>query len=413
VLRLRREDAVYEAGDFPDLETVAEIARLLAAAAEIELAAEAEMILAKTAWARGLGELAAEHGDQALALVADAAPSPAKARVLVERARLSMLGYQHDRTRALLAEGLPLTERFGLDRLRASALITLGTMPGGQRERATLEAGIELAVELGDIQQIQRGYNNLGELLLHTGELQAAIEAWEAAERSTRRAGGALVRWLMAQKGVMRYFTGDWAQSLEVLEQFFAFPGSHYMETIARATRGWIWYARGDTAGAAAEMDGALARARETGDPQALAQSLHATLFFIEEGQPERAEQMLDEFAATGYVDWFVALDAALARASLGRGEELAEQRPRLSKPWQPVLDALAGDDFAAAADGYAALGLRSYEAWARLVAARRLTGAGDVRAAAVQAERARAFYSGVSASRYAREADELLRASA
>jgi class 3 adenylate cyclase len=412
VVRLRREDAVYEAGDFPDLDRVAEIARSLAAVGQVELAAEGEMLLAKTAWARGLGELAAEHGDHALALVRDLVPSPGKARVLVERARLLMLGYQHDRARALLAEGLPLTERFGLERLRSSALITLGTMPGGKRERPTLEAGIELAERLGDIQQIQRGYNNLGELLLSTGEVRAASDAWEQAERSTRRAGGALVRWLLAQKGVMGYFTGEWEEALEMLERFFAFSGSHYQETIARVTRGGIWHARGESA-AAAEIERGIARSRETADPQAFGQALGATLYLIENGERERADQMLEEFAETGYVDWFLALEAALARASLGRGAELLEQRPRLAAPWHPILDALADGDFAAAADGYAALGLRTHEAWTRLEAARRLAGAGDARAAAEQAERARAFYRGVSAGRYVREADELLRASA
>jgi predicted ATPase/class 3 adenylate cyclase len=409
MIALRREDAVYEAGDFPDLERVAEIAAALAAAEQIELAAESEMLLAKTAWARGQGDLAAEHGDRALALVADADPSPTKAQILVERARLAMLGYQHDRSRALLREGLPLTEEFGLDRLRASALITLGTMPS-EHARETLERGIALAEQLHDVQQTQRGYNNLAELNLRSGDVGRALEAWEAAERSTRRSGARdLLRWLQCQQGTMYYFIGNWDRSLGLLEAFFADPTPHYMETLALATRAMMRYSRGDRTSAEADIERAIALARGIGDPQALATALHSSLFYVKEGRAERASALLDEYDAIGYVDWFLALDAAVVRALIGREKELRDQKSRIAEAWHPVLDALADLDFASAADAYAALGLASFEGTCRLEAAGRLAAAGDAAAAGGQARRALAFYRSVRASRYAGDAEALL----
>ncbi|TML57428.1 MAG: adenylyl cyclase, partial [Actinobacteria bacterium] len=87
IVSLSREHAFYEHGEFPDLDVLDTLGTALATSGHGELAAQAEMLAAKTAWAIGKGNVAEQHGDRALALMADAPSSPAKAMVLVERAR--------------------------------------------------------------------------------------------------------------------------------------------------------------------------------------------------------------------------------------------------------------------------------------------------------------------------------------
>lgn len=418
LVALRREHAVYEYGEFSGLTALDSLAMALAAAGRTEPAAEAEMMVAKTAWAIGRGDLVEQHGDRALELMRDAPASPTKAMILIERARLLMLAYQYDRSRVLLEEGLPMAETFGLDRLRASGLVTLGTPPG--TDLGVIKSGIEIALRTNDVQQIQRGYNNLAEALWIGGDLQGALDSYEAARRSTHRLGGrGLLRWLDAQQGFAFHCVGEWDRALELIDRFLAESdagATHYQDQLARLLRARMRYARGDLDGALEDVELGEAAARQAGDPQALA-SLE--LFFpllIGEGRIEEANNLLDELYAVVYADNFrYALDGALAMADLGRGEALraAVDRSPLGRPWRLVVDALVQGDYVTAADRYADLGARVYEAHARLGAARRLLDLGDHSAAAEQLNRALAFYRSVGATRYLREGEALLRASA
>ena len=80
---------------------------------------------------------------------------------------------------------------------------------------------------------------------------------------------------------------------------------------------------------------------------------------------------------------------------------------------WQEAGSAVAAGDFAGAATSYANLGVPPYEARARLRAASDLVVAGRRREADEQLARALAFYRSVSATRYIREAEALLAATA
>src|SRR6266851_2197360 len=252
IVLLRREHAFYEQGEFPDLDVLDAVGDTLATSGRSELAAEAAMLAAKTAWATGKGNVAEHHGDRALELMADAPASPAKAMVLVERARLLMLAYQHDRSRVLLDEGLPMAEQFGLDRLRASGLVTLGTMP--DTDLAVIKLGIEIALRMDDVQQIQRGYNNLAERMWADGDLKGARESYEAGRRSTHRLGGhALLRWLDAQQAWAFHCVGEWDRALALLDGFLAESDAgalHYQDQLARLLRAQMRYGRGDVDGA-------------------------------------------------------------------------------------------------------------------------------------------------------------------
>jgi hypothetical protein len=116
------------------------------------------------------------------------------------------------------------------------------------------------------------------------------------------------------------------------------------------------------------------------------------------------------------YADNFnYALDGALAMADLGREEALraALVGSSLGKPWRLAVDALVQVDYVTAADRYADVGARTYEAHARFRAAERLLGAGHQAAATEQLRRALAFYRSVGATHYIRVGEALLPASA
>ena len=418
VVALRREHAVYDYGEFSDLAALDSLAKALAAAGMTELAAEAEMIVAKTAWGMGKGDVVEQHGDRALDLMQAAPASSTKAMVLIERARLLMLAYQYGRSTVLLDEGLPMAEEFGLDRLRASGLVTLGTMPGS--DLAVIKSGIDIALRTNDVQQIQRGYNNLAEGMWIGGDLQGSLDSYEAARRSTQRLGGhGLLRWLDAQQSFAFHGVGEWDRASALLDGFLAESDAgapHYQDQLARQIRARMRYARDDVDGAFEEAELGAAAARQAADPQALASLELSFPLLIGEGRIEEANDLLDELYAAVYADNFnYALDGALAMADLGREEALraAADRSHLGKAWRLVVDALVEGDYVTAADRYADVGARTYEADARFRAAKRLLDSGDHTAAAEQLRRALAFYRSVGATRYLREGEGLLRASA
>src|SRR2546430_10751499 len=77
LVALRREHAVYEYGEFAELDMLEALAEALAVAGRTEQAAEAEMIAAKTAWAMGRGSEAGQHGERALRAQRGSAAVPA------------------------------------------------------------------------------------------------------------------------------------------------------------------------------------------------------------------------------------------------------------------------------------------------------------------------------------------------
>jgi class 3 adenylate cyclase len=412
---LRRAHVRYDASRGVDIAEVAAARDRFAAARRFESAAEAEMVLAKCAHASGQGALAHEHAGRALDLVQESPPSPAKAAVLVEQARLAMLAADYDRAQELGMEGLAMAEALGLDRLRASALITLGTQVSGSRLEL-LERGLALALELNDVQQIQRGYNNVGEARLRLGEVAAVATLYEEQRRTTDRLGVVLI-WQDAAEANYYYAVGNWSRAETLANSFLAaVEGStHYQEPMVRYVRAHIRYARGDIDGAFEDAELGTAAARSAADPQAIAVlPMHATLL-VDERRTEAASTLLDEVLGSGFVDYYFALDFGLAMAVLGRGDELAArlEHADFGRGWQDAGHALAAGDFAGAAASFAELGLATYEAYARLRAAAGLVAAGRRREADEHLGRAVAFYQSVGATRYVREGEALLAASA
>jgi hypothetical protein len=223
--------------------------------------------------------------------------------------------------------------------------------------------------------------------------------------------------WQDASEASYYYSVGNWSRAETLATSFLAaVQGStHYQEPIVRFVRAHIRYARGDVAGAFDDAELGTAAAHSAADPQAIAVStMHATLL-VHEGRIEAASTLLDEVLSAGFSDYYLALDFALNMAALGRGEELAARLggADFGDGWLNACRALAVGDLAGAADSYAELGLATYEAYARLRAAEGFVAVGRRSDADEQLGRALAFYRSVGATRYVREGEALLAASA
>jgi class 3 adenylate cyclase/tetratricopeptide (TPR) repeat protein len=169
-LVLRREQANFDGGLDDDPSELEQLSARFLAAGETGHAAEAAIALSRMTWMRGEGSASAAHRERALELVLAEGPSRTKAYVLTEASRQLMLAFEWDRARAIGREALALAESLGLDRFRASVLITMGTAGAGASE---IEQGLAIAKQVNDSDQITRGYNNLGEALIDVGDVAA------------------------------------------------------------------------------------------------------------------------------------------------------------------------------------------------------------------------------------------------
>jgi tetratricopeptide (TPR) repeat protein len=250
--------------------------------------------------------------------------------------------------------------------------------------------------------------------------MQRWVEARDAAAR-------------FGQVGYARFFSGqsdyalilgDWDRALAASDAFLGGVGSrpaHYLDPMCYLTRAVIRLGRGDTAGA--ELD--AARGLETSDvaldPQnrafAVAMGAHVV---VETGNIVRAEPLFDEFLAIlrthdgrlgfGTVTLHVIAWTAVA---LRREHDLTDAIIDLDNPWALASRCFASGDAAAAAEVLGRMGARTEEAYDRLWLARRLAEQGRRSEADQQLRRALAFFREVKATRYTREGEALLAASA
>ena len=413
LLVLRRRQAVYEGGLDDDPSEIEPLPARFLAEGDTRHAAEALIFLCRITWSRGDGLRSAAHRERALALVQAEGPSPTKAYVLTEGSRQLMLAFEWDRARSIGREALALAESLGLDRLRASILITMGGAGGTARE---VEQGLEIAKQVTDIQQMTRGYNNLADVLIDDGQVLEVGPLYEAARINAERFGQTLsLRWLNAQEGEYCYYIGDWDAATRLLDGYLADVDNgsrHYMEFVARSARAQIRYARGDTAGALEDSERSIAAARAAQDPQALVVLIAQARLLIAEGRRDEALRLAEETLQTGFAPYWVAYHAAWVAQDLGV-DSVSLSLPELKEPWRSMVKALLEGDLLDAAGRLADLGLRTDEAHTRLRAAREFVTAGNRSQADEQLGRALAFFRSVGASRYVREGEALLAASA
>jgi class 3 adenylate cyclase/tetratricopeptide (TPR) repeat protein len=398
-----------------------EAAKVIFTAGDATAAASAEIACAQACFQGGFRDAADEHSQRALALLEGEPLSEVKVEAFAERARLLMLSSAYTEAAELATAGLGLAERIGAERPQASLLITRGTSVGG---RADVERGLEIADRQKDLLQLSRGFNNLAELVIGNGDLEAAFGVYARGRREFEQLGLTThLLWLDVQEASITVLTDAWDRALELIEPVLSrldAGSTHYLEGGARGIRARIRYARGDTSGGLADAERGLAADRSAKDPQALVPALGSFAGLLaREGRRDEARSLLDEALAVcrevPVLYYSLAPNLLLAVLDVGRQPEFFEVfEPQARRdPWTTASVTAWRGDLVDAAEILARHGARFLEADVRVRAAAQLRADGDTATADEQLARALAFFRTVGAAQRIREAEALLPASA
>jgi tetratricopeptide (TPR) repeat protein len=387
-------------------------------------AAHTEMVLGEYRYLRGERMAGDEHFRVAESLV-DALPeSQEKVTVLANISRFLMLGDEHDRAITLGRQALAMAEKLDLDVLRAHALNNIGVarvQQGDEGGLADLDASREIARSLS-APEYTRACGNLASVLLSLGHLERAAELHEEALQIAKEVGlHEPIRWLSMERAFDLYYAGRWDDAHRIvdslIEEFEQSP--FWIESSTRVCRARLTLAAGALDQARSDVELLLARAgREMqilGTALGFAARFHAELGDASRGR-ELTDELLDQWRATGFAgmteDWIIELWFACWKA--GAEDQLAEALDAVTTtPWDRAAAALVSRDFASAAEIIGGLGARSVEALIRLWAAEWLVEQRRRAEADRELERSLAFWRSVGATRYVRQGEALLAASA
>ena len=390
----------------------------LLAAGQPLAAAEAEMLLGELAFLHGRGDRRAVHLDRALALVADAPPSPSKAAVLRGAMMHLVVASRSAEARTVGGEVLAMARGLDLRDLEADALGAIGTArveAGDAGGLADLDAAIASFDELGTPGGIV-WHLNLAWAAAALGDLPRCFVALAAAASRAERFGS--LRWrrtIELQRVAERYWSGRWEEAVGIVDALLAGDERHYLEWECRLWRGRIRLARGRLTDALEDAEAALALATEAGDQQ----DLDPTRTFLARvllggGRLEAARAATDELLAGlggGVLGPEVGIDLGVVLAGLGEQGARLDAIPLPPSPWLEAARAFVAGDPLRAAGVYAGIGSRPDEAAARLAAARRLAATGRATQAEAELAAARVFFASVGATALLAEAAEVERA--
>lgn len=396
----------------------------LLAAGNRARAAEAEARLGELWWLKGDRDRAFAHLGRARELVGDEPASAAKAYVLSELARSRMLADEFDAQ--IAQEALELAEQLGLGEVRAHVLITAGTgraVAGDPLGKADIQRGLEIALAGNFLTAAVRGYTNLSTARRVDGDLPEALRLALEADKVAQRLGTkATMRWTRGNLVSLWFELGNWDKCAPAADEFLAESaalGPHYNDTGVRCCRSWIRLARGDTEAALTDQRDSLISGRQAKDPQALFPALAGSAYVLAlAGQADEAQPILSELAGASAVDLGSldesSADCVLAAEILGRRDEVRRWlSTRRDSPWYVAARVLADQEFMAAAEAFDSMGAARLAALARLRAAEELLRTGRQAEADEQLRHALSFFRSVGATRFIRQAEALLAASA
>jgi class 3 adenylate cyclase/tetratricopeptide (TPR) repeat protein len=404
-------------------ERLTEAASALLAGGRQDLSGEALALAAEAAWHRGQSNEVRLHLDRALELVEPLRPSRSKAWILSQASRYAMLAGRPAEAIPLGRAALEMATLLDLPDVRVHALNNVGVSRVYRGELdglADLEAGIALGSEINS-PEVARSIHNLSTLKFLTGDLEGAIELVQQAIGWAARFGNVpLLRFARAQRPGLLYRVGRWDEAISAAQAFLdEDTGAAYAETSALEIRALIRSARSEHEDAEEDVARALATARSAGDPQTLYPALAiSTVVAAAAGHSEQAKPFALELLASEAPDFPYGGPGEVVAVLIDLvGPEYVRRRiltsARLSTPWAEGAGALFDGDLERAAEIYERAGAATDVAFVRLRLARRLIEEGRRAEADVHLQQALAFYRSVGASRYVREGEELLAATA
>jgi class 3 adenylate cyclase/tetratricopeptide (TPR) repeat protein len=389
---------------------------------DLELAAQAMMMLGSIHWSRGEHDLALEESERAVALTEDFEASPVKARAQAGHGRLLCLEGNDEEGLDLARSALGVAEELGIDEVASHALNTIGmarALGGDEEGLVDLERSVELALRTNSPDLIHKAYNNRANILWTFGRLHDASEQLRLGRAAAERFGDFLgLRWLDGEDIFDLEVRGEWEAALVRADAFIAEAERSpiYLEGPVRVLRLRMRLGRGDLAGALDDSERALAHARAVKDPQVLQPALVArTRALLASGRREDADRTLDELMGMKprIGDWWLR-ELALVLVQLYRAEEYldasAEGRPT---PWFHAGVATAAGRFDEAARIYEEIGALADEAGVRMAWADAAAAEGRRDEIEAILQPALAFYRRAGVTEYVLRGEELLAASA
>ncbi len=378
----------------------------LLASGDRELAAEAEAMASSLTLSSEKARARMEH---ALGLLRDRPPSRAKAFVLT---RLAYRAASVDDAvwEQYAQEALEMSEALGLEDSRSYVLLTIGTArgtAGDPRAAEVLEQAVTVADAINSPWSVTARIN-LAAQHQAGGELQRCFEVQGEARRDAERFGlREAIRHLRSELVWEYYWRGRWDECRReadgVLAEIEASSPHPVSEIASRYVRAHIRVARDDVAGALSDTEQAVEVAREMPlwGAVAGASAGHARVL-LAAGRLGDADRVVTEVLELGLnpVVWVVP-DLAVALVDLGRGDELSAAVAR-STIWFDAAKAFTAGDYVRAANLFAEIGSVPDEADARLRSG-----------IESEVQGALEFYRSVGATRYIREGEALLAASA
>jgi class 3 adenylate cyclase/tetratricopeptide (TPR) repeat protein len=398
----------------------------LVAAGDRESAAEAAVLLFELAWKRDDPEPGFAHLMRAAELVRDLGPSRSKAYVLSSLARYHTFQGPETEAVRLGREALAIAEELGLEDIRAHSLNYIGTarVSGGDLAGLNdLERSIDIARAIGTPFSLS-AYNNLAGVLYGLGQVGRALEMYAEGLQEARRFGIAreVENFEAAVSGSL-WVSGRWDELLRHLDAAIEMGGGSTEAMQALFVRALIRGARDDAEGALEDATTALQLARSRSSlpcPVLLFALVWYARTLLSVGRADEARTLADELtrllaAAPPTLEWGDAwIDLAVVLPALDRTAALIDALGRAqATAWVDAAYAYASGDFVHAAETYATVGSPHDEALARLRAAQALIDDGRRAEADEQLQRALTFYRSVGATRYIREGEALLAASA
>jgi tetratricopeptide (TPR) repeat protein len=408
------------------LEPLVEARDSLLAEGNSDRAAEAEMLLALALYSREEAGRALEHAARATELVHAAEPSRAKAFVLANQARLLAATGGEEEAISIGREALALAEELALYDLWANALNTIGMARVGLDDFGgleDLEGSLRLALEHCSPFELGRVYNNLAFALAGAGRLPEARKTFEIRIANARRFGmrfDALTGTAMLCD--FTYLLGDWDATLRDVEELLADPLVPQWHDGALMLRALIRLGRSDLQGAWSDVQRALEIAiNADGDWPAYLRAV-AVRIALAAGREQDArtlagelEAILNEVDLHAFVWPLQLFEVAAALDELGLPLDplarIAAGHPE--RVWHRAAQALAQGAILDAAEILAAVGAETHAAHFRLRGAQTLVAANRTDEAGVQREQALEFYRSVHATRYLRDSDTDLNATA
>ena len=388
-------------------------------------AAETEARLGELWWLKGHRDRASGHMGRAQALVRDEPASAAKAYVLSALARYQLLADEFDARTA--QQALELADELGLGEVQAQVLVTSGTaraLAGDPQGKADIQRGLEIALAGNHLATAVRGYANLSYVAqILDGDLPEGLRLGLEAEKVAQRLGArATLRWT---RGVLIGFwfeLGNWDKCARAADEFLAESaalGPHYHDAFVRCCRSWMRLARGDMQAALEDQRESLLSGRRAKDLQVLYPVLAFSAHVLAvAGRAGETRRILSELFGADAVDlaypYEGCTDCVLAAELVGRRDQARQWlAARRDFPWFVAARALADQEFVAAAESLDSMGAARSAALARFRAAQELVKTGRSAEADDQLRHALGFFRSVGATRFAREAQALLAASA